>query len=184
MHIAACSRPIWWCTGALRARTYDRLGDEPGALLLRPAGDRRLERGQVSTIGRRRENVHWFVPLTSRAATFDVIVTGLEPTGPEYQVLAFDPLGSADLGEGTLRVTGTMLAKVAAAGDVGVAREISPMRTALASWRFVASRSTDTTSASKATLPSVAEPKAMLRSAPSAETLGRPSLTPGMYFRL
>ena len=103
MHIAACSRPIWWCTGALRARTYDRLGDEPGALLLRPAGDRRLERGQVSTIGRRRENVHWFVPLTSRAATFDVIVTGLEPTGPEYQVLAVDPLGAADLGEGTLR---------------------------------------------------------------------------------
>src|SRR5262245_19477223 len=89
--------------GALRARTYDRLGDEPGALLLRPAGDRRLEPGQVSSIGPERENVHWFVPLTSRAATFDVVVSGLDPTGPGYQVQPVDPLGAADLGDGKLR---------------------------------------------------------------------------------
>ncbi|RPH70009.1 MAG: hypothetical protein EHM78_13140 [Myxococcaceae bacterium] len=89
--------------GALRARTYDRLGEAPGALLLRPAGDRRLEPGHVSSIGPGRENVHWFVPLTPRAATFDVIVTGLDPDGPEYQVQPVDPLGATDLGEGRLR---------------------------------------------------------------------------------
>ena len=89
--------------GALRARTYDRLGEEPGALLLRPAADRRLDPGQVSSIGPERENVHWFVPLTPRAATFDVLVTGLDPTGPDYQVQPVDPLGATDLGEGKLR---------------------------------------------------------------------------------
>ncbi|HZJ54320.1 MAG TPA: hypothetical protein VFD38_09300, partial [Myxococcaceae bacterium] len=89
--------------GALRARTYDRLGEFPGALLLRPRGDRRLHPGQVSSIGPERENVHWFVPLTPRAATFDVVVTGLDPGGPEYQVQPVDPLGGMDLGEGRLR---------------------------------------------------------------------------------
>jgi hypothetical protein len=89
--------------GAVRGRTYDRVGDAEGAMLLRPAADRRLEPGQVSSIGPSRENVHWFVPLTPRAATFDVLVTGLEPGGPDYQVQPVDPLGGADLGDGTLR---------------------------------------------------------------------------------
>lgn len=89
--------------GAVRARTYDRVGDAEGAMLLRPAADRRLEPGQVSSIGPSRENVHWFVPLGPRAATFDVIVTGLESGGPEWQVQPVDPLGGADLGDGTLR---------------------------------------------------------------------------------
>jgi len=47
--------------------------------------------------------VHWFVPLTPRAATFDVIVTGLEPGGPDWKVQPVDPLGGTDLGDGTLR---------------------------------------------------------------------------------
>jgi hypothetical protein len=89
--------------GSVRARTYDRVGEAEGALLLRPAADRRLEPGQVSSIGPARENVHWFVPLTPRAATFDVIVTGLEPGGPEWKVEPVDPLGGTDLGDGTLR---------------------------------------------------------------------------------
>ena len=89
--------------GSLRARTYDRVGELPGALVLRPAGDRRLYAGEVSSIGPARENVHWFVPLGERAATFDVLVTGLEPGGPDYQVQPVDPLGGTDLGDGTLR---------------------------------------------------------------------------------
>ena len=89
--------------GALRARTFDRVGEAPGALVLRPAADRRLEGGEVSSIGPARENVHWFVPLTARAATFDVLVTGLEPGGPDYQVLPVDPLGGTQLPDGTLR---------------------------------------------------------------------------------
>jgi len=89
--------------GSLRARTYDRIGEVPGALVLRPAGDRRLEPGEVSSIGQAAENVHWFVPLGERAATFDVLVTGLEPAGPDYQVQPVDPLGGTELGDGTLR---------------------------------------------------------------------------------
>ena len=89
--------------GSLRARTYDRVGEVPGALVLRPAGDRRLDTGEVSSIGPARENVHWFVPLGERAATFDVLVTGLDPGGPDYQVQPVDPLGGTDLGDGTLR---------------------------------------------------------------------------------
>ena len=89
--------------GALRARTFDRIGEAPGALILRPAGDRRLEAGEVSSIGPERQNVHWFVPLTDRAATFDVLVTGLQPGGPDYQILPVDPLGGTELRDGTLR---------------------------------------------------------------------------------
>jgi hypothetical protein len=89
--------------GKLRARTYDRLGEVPGALVLRPAGDRRLHTGEVSSIGPARENVHWFVPVEAPAATFDVLVTGLEPGGPDYEVQPVDPLGGTDLGDGTLR---------------------------------------------------------------------------------
>jgi len=89
--------------GALRARTYDRVSTEPDALVLRPAADRRLETGETSSIGPGRENVHWFVPLTEGAATFDVLVTGLDPGGPDYQVQPVDPLGGTDLGDGTLR---------------------------------------------------------------------------------
>jgi len=89
--------------GSLRARTYDRLGETSGALVLRPAGDRRLEPGEVSSIGPARENVHWFVPLGDRAATFDVLVTGLQPGGPDDLVQPVDPLGGTDLGDGTLR---------------------------------------------------------------------------------
>ena len=79
--------------GALRARTYDRVSTEPDALVLRPAADRRLETGETSSIGPGRENVHWFVPLTEGAATFDVLVTGLDPGGPDYQLQPVDPLG-------------------------------------------------------------------------------------------
>ena len=89
--------------GKLRARTYDRVGEVPGALVLRPAGDRHLDTGEVSSIGPVRENVHWFVPLGEPAATFDVVVTGLEPDGPDYELQPVDPLGGADLGDGTLR---------------------------------------------------------------------------------
>ena len=89
--------------GSLRARTFDRVDEVPGALLLRPAGDRRLGTGEVSSIGPARENVHWFVPLTESAATFDVVVTGLEPGGPDFQVQAVDPLDGTELSDGTLR---------------------------------------------------------------------------------
>jgi len=89
--------------GSLRARTYDRVGETSGALILRPAGDRRIQAREVSSIGPVRENVHWFVPLNGTAATFDVLVTGLEPGGPDYQVQPVDPLAGTDLGDGTLR---------------------------------------------------------------------------------
>ena len=99
---AECS-PHLVARGALRARTYDRVSTEPDALVLRPAADRRLETGETSSIGPGRENVHWFVPLTEGAATFDVLVTGLDPGGPDYQVQPVDPLGATELGDGTLR---------------------------------------------------------------------------------
>ena len=79
------------------------MGELPGALVLRPAADRRQDAGEVSSIGPARETVHWFVPLGKRAPTFDVLVTGLEPGGPDYQVPPVDPLGGTELRDGTLR---------------------------------------------------------------------------------
>ena len=48
------------------------------------------------------DNVHWFVPKTDTAATFDVIVTGLDAGEPRYQIEAVDPVRGRRRTDGTI----------------------------------------------------------------------------------
>lgn len=89
--------------GAFRVRNFDRVRDEDGAMILRPGIDTTIRRGAVSTIGPERDNIHWFVPRSERATTFDIIVTGLGPEQPRYVVEPVDPLRGTRLPDGTLR---------------------------------------------------------------------------------
>jgi len=89
--------------GRFRVRTFDRVRDDGDALIVRPSGDDILTVGDVSSIGPMHRNVHWFVPLTDRAATFDIIVSGLAADGPRYAVEAIDPVRGRPLPDGTIR---------------------------------------------------------------------------------
>ena len=89
--------------GALRVRNYDRVGDADGAMLLMPTRDAEIRVGDVSTMSSARDNVHWFVPKTDRATTFDVIVSDLTPGGPAYEIQAVDPLRAEKLPDGRLK---------------------------------------------------------------------------------
>lgn len=90
--------------GGFHARTFDRVGDEPGALLLKPAFDGAMRTGEVSTMSSDRNNVHWFVAEADGSATLDVIIDGLDPAAPErYVIDLVDPLGGQRRGDGTIR---------------------------------------------------------------------------------
>lgn len=89
--------------GAFRVRNFDRIRDEDGAIVIRPSVDETIRVGDVSTIGPTRDNIHWFVPRSDRAATLDVIVSGLDPGEPRYRVEAVDPVRGTRLPDGTLR---------------------------------------------------------------------------------
>lgn len=89
--------------GAFRVRNFDRVRDEPGAVVIRPSVDAVIEVGDVSTITPDRDNIHWFVPRGARAATFDVIVSGLEHGQPAYDIEAVDPVRGRALADGLIR---------------------------------------------------------------------------------
>jgi hypothetical protein len=88
--------------GRLRVRNFDRLADRDGAMLIRPTRDFVAAAGQVSTMCAERDNVHWFVPIGGRAATFDVILSGLDQGAPEYVIEAVDPLRGRRLDDGSV----------------------------------------------------------------------------------
>jgi hypothetical protein len=88
--------------GRFRVRTFDRVRDEPGAMVIRPREDRIARVGEISTMSSERGNVHWFVPQGGRAATFDVIVTGLDAGAPDYDIKAIDPLRAERREEGLI----------------------------------------------------------------------------------
>ncbi len=88
--------------GRFRVRNFDRLGDREGAMLIRPTRDFVAAVGQVSTMCAERDNVHWFVPLGGRAATFDVIISGLDAGAPDHVIEAIDPLRARPAGDGML----------------------------------------------------------------------------------
>jgi hypothetical protein len=90
--------------GALRVRHYDRLRDEPGHLVLRPTIDRESHPGAATTVSDARDNVHWLVATTDVAATFDVIVPGLDPGRPTAFMDFVDPRRGEPVGDGSLRV--------------------------------------------------------------------------------
>jgi hypothetical protein len=89
--------------GAFRVRNFDRVRDEDGAAVIRPTVDARMRVGDVSTMSRARNNVHWFVPLAARSTTFDVIVSGLGGARPSYVIEPVDPVRGTALPDGTIR---------------------------------------------------------------------------------
>lgn len=89
--------------GSFRVRNFDRVGDEPGAMLIRPTRDYVARPGQVSTMCAERDNIHWFVPQNGPATTFDVVISGLDAGQPDYDVKAIDPVRGERIGGGVIR---------------------------------------------------------------------------------
>lgn len=89
--------------GAVRIRNFDRVGDDEGAMLIRPTRDYVAKTGHVSTMCSERDNIHWFVPDGGRATTFDVIISGLVAGQPDHVIQAVDPLGGHRLADGSIR---------------------------------------------------------------------------------
>jgi hypothetical protein len=89
--------------GMFRVRTFDRLRDEDGAIVIRPATDGIVRVGDVSTMSSERNNVHWFVPQSDRAATFDVVVAALDKGEASSKLEAVDPVRAIRLADGSLR---------------------------------------------------------------------------------
>lgn len=89
--------------GAFRVRNFDRVRDEPGAMVIRPTRDQVARVGDVSTMCSERDNIHWFVPQDGPATTFDIVISGLDPGQPDYDIRTIDPIGGQLLGDGTIR---------------------------------------------------------------------------------
>lgn len=89
-------------SGRLRVRNFDRAGDEPGAMRLRPTRDYVAGPGQVSTMCDERDNIHWFVPQGGPARTFDLVVSGLDAGQPDHVVEAVDPVRARRSEDGSL----------------------------------------------------------------------------------
>jgi len=89
--------------GSLRVRHFDRVHDEAAHLVLRPTIDRESRPGLATTVSDARDNVHWLVATSDVAATFDVIVTGLDPARPTEFMDFVDPRRGEPLGDGTIR---------------------------------------------------------------------------------
>ena len=89
--------------GSFRVRNYDRLGDDDGAMIIRPTRDYIAEVGQISAMTPEKDNIHWFVPQHGPARTFDVVVSGIDPDQPDYEIEAIDPVGGEAMGDGTMR---------------------------------------------------------------------------------
>jgi len=77
--------------------------DEPAHLILRPTIDRDSRPGSATTVSDFKDNVHWLVATSRVAATFDVIVPGLDPARPTEFMDYVDPRRAESMGDGTLR---------------------------------------------------------------------------------
>lgn len=58
--------------GRFRARTYDRIEDMPGRMLLRPAMEKSFAPGETVAMSDERDNVHWFIAEQGPVFTFDI----------------------------------------------------------------------------------------------------------------
>jgi hypothetical protein len=88
--------------GRIRIRNFDRLRDADGAMVLRPTLDYVAGVGRVSAMSSERDNIHWFVPQGGAAATFDVVISGLDPAAPEFEIKAVDPVAGRRLPDGSI----------------------------------------------------------------------------------
>ncbi len=89
--------------GKVRIRTYDRVADEDGALLIHPSRDEVAEAGHAAAMTTLKDNVHWFASRSAEAMTFDVIVDGLDPGTERYLIQPVDPIGGEQLSDGSIR---------------------------------------------------------------------------------
>lgn len=89
--------------GSFRVRNFDRLRDDDGAMIIRKTRDYHARLGEISAMSSDEDNIHWFVPDGERAATFDVIITGIDEQLPNYTIEAVDPLAGEKLTDGTIR---------------------------------------------------------------------------------
>lgn len=89
--------------GSLRVRHFERLRDEPEHLVLRPTIDKDSLPGWATTISDFKDNVHWLVATSEIAATFDVILPGLDPNQSTRFMDFVDPRRGEPLGDGTIR---------------------------------------------------------------------------------
>lgn len=90
-------------SGRLHARTYDRLGRDGDALLLRPRLDTQAQAGFSAAISAGEGNVHWFVAEQDGSATLDVIVMDIDANGREFAIDLVDPLAAQADANGVLR---------------------------------------------------------------------------------
>jgi hypothetical protein len=88
--------------GRVRVRTFDRLRDEAGAIVIRPTGDVVADPGHSAAMTTPRDNIHWFTPQSARAMTLDVILDGLDPGADDYLIEPVDPLGGRVLADGSI----------------------------------------------------------------------------------
>jgi hypothetical protein len=70
---------------------------------LRPTIDRESHPGSATTLSDHQDNVHWLVATSGVAATFDVILPGLDPARPTEFMDFVDPRRGEPLGDGTVR---------------------------------------------------------------------------------
>ncbi len=88
--------------GKFRVRNFDRLRDEGNGMVIRPTRDFVASTGTLSAMSSARDNIHWFVPKGGPARTFDVIISGLDPKQPDFDIAAIDPLGGRRMRDGTI----------------------------------------------------------------------------------
>lgn len=94
--------------GAFRIRNFDRIEDVgvPGeaseAMVIRPTRDVVAGVGTLSAMTSARDNIHWFVPQNGPARTFDVIISGLDPGAPDFDIRAIDPLHGHHNSDGSI----------------------------------------------------------------------------------
>jgi ABC-type amino acid transport substrate-binding protein len=88
--------------GKVRIRTFDRIGREDDALIIKPTGDHVGGVGAAQAMTSARDNVHWFTPVTPSAMTFDVIIDGLDPGVDNYLIQPLDPIGGVQRADGSI----------------------------------------------------------------------------------
>lgn len=90
--------------GSFHLRQFDRLEDEPEAVIVTPTVDERIGPGHASSISDERDNVHWLVARGGRAHTLDVVVLGLAGAEGSYGIDNLDPERAQGLAGGRLRM--------------------------------------------------------------------------------
>ena len=90
--------------GEAHGMHFDRVSDEPKHLIIKPTKDKMLTVGEVTTISKERDNIHWFKALSEPVFMFNIGVYGLDPkaetTGRDY----VDPDRGEHLKDGSIRV--------------------------------------------------------------------------------